>query len=65
MLKHTENESFGAELGKNFVQSIIGSAVATAGMMVGLAAVGALLDRRKPVFLKPNQKVVTIDEPQE
>lgn len=62
MLKHTENESFGAELGKNFVQSLIGSAVATAGMLGGMAVVGIVLDRRKPVFLKPNQKVVTIDE---
>ena len=65
MLKVTENDSFGVELGKNFVQSAIASAVVTVGMLVGMAVVGALLDKRKPVFLKSNQKVVTIDEPQE
>lgn len=61
MFKHIENETFAAELGKNFVQSLFASAVITAGVIGGFAVVGALLDKRKPVFLKPNQKVVTIE----
>lgn len=65
MLKVQENDSFTVELGKNFVQSLIGSAVVTAGLVFGMAVVGAILDKRKPVILKPNQKVVTIDESEE
>lgn len=65
MLKANENDSFAIQLTKHAAQSLIGSVVATTGMIIGMAIVGAVLDKRKPVFLKPNQKVVTIDENQE
>lgn len=65
MFKINENDSFGVEISKSFGQAVVGSAVATAGMLVGMAIIGWIIDRTHVRIVGKDKKIVPIKENEE